>query len=307
MKELRHAIVVPAFNAERTVVETLESLQRNTALNRIDGVYLLDDASSDATATRARAVWTHTTPLNVWPNPQNMGERRTVNLAFEALSGVADWIFILHADDVVKENWLDLFLAETLTADSKVASICASYDTWYSASGRTEPGEESDRPVETIPGTTETAVNTIRRGCWWHISGCAIRVSAFSAIGAFRPDLPQLGDWEWLVRCLVAGYGLHYIPRAPMLYRQHEASVSSTSFREGRDVREKLDLLQHWRAGRLLSATEYAELRRDVRRQVLRRLIARIARRDSRGARVHAGLLMGLLRPSDVPAAAGPG
>ena len=56
--------------------------------------------------------------------------------------------------------------------------------------------------------------------------------------------MPQLGDFEWLLRCLKLGYNVEYIPRTTMLYRMHSASVSSNSFRRGQDLLEQLELFE---------------------------------------------------------------
>ena len=81
------------------------------------------------------------------------------------------------------------------------------------------------------------------RGCWWHISGCAIRMKAFDDVGEFDTRMPQLGDWDWLLRCLARGWSVEYIPRTLIRYRQHAASVSTLSFREDRDIRESLEII----------------------------------------------------------------
>ena len=82
------------------------------------------------------------------------------------------------------------------------------------------------------------------KGCWWHISGCAIRLAAFRDIGDFAEHLAQSSDWAWLLRCLRRGWGVDYIPQTLIVYRQHVASVSSTSFRDHRDVAESFEIIK---------------------------------------------------------------
>jgi GT2 family glycosyltransferase len=68
-----------------------------------------------------------------------------------------------------------------------------------------------------------------------HLGLCYSRKN-FLEIGGFRPHLPQLGDFEWLLRCLKLGYDIEYIPRTTMRYRMHSGSISSISFRRGQDL-----------------------------------------------------------------------
>jgi GT2 family glycosyltransferase len=237
------AIVIPAFNAAATIVETLRAVQACPGVAKLGGVFVCDDASTDDTPKVAADAWTSMPKLTLLQNEQRLGERSTVNSAFERLRKHYEWIFILHADDVVKENWLDLYFQRIKAAAPRVASICSSYDCWYPTAKRIEPGEDDfGRDLEIIHGTRESVIGTLRAGCWWHISGCAIRVERFSEIGGFRPDLPQLGDFEWLLRCLKLGYDIEYIPRTTMRYRIHAPSVSSNSFIRGQDLIERLEI-----------------------------------------------------------------
>ena len=239
----RLAIIIPAYNAGSTIEETLVALHHCREIQSVGGVFVCDDASEDDTIQRANACWKLATEFRVLRNSRNLGERATVNAAIECLAREYEWVAILHADDVVKENWISLVLAQIATAANNVASICSSYDSWFPSEGRIVPGEDDfSREVEIINGTRESVLDTLARGCWWHISGCAIRISHFSQIGGFRTDMPQLGDWEWLLRCLKMAFSVAYIPRTTMFYRLHSRSVSSNSFQFGRDLIEESQL-----------------------------------------------------------------
>jgi hypothetical protein len=177
---------------------------------------------------------------------RNRGQWLNVNGAASSLNDIADWLLILHADDLAKPHWLSM-MAERITACAPdVATICSSWDN-LQPDGTVNPGEDNPlRSTEVIEGNTLSVGSTLLRGCWWHISGCAIRMDAFRAIGAFDTEMPQLGDLEWLLRCLAAGWSVEYIPRTLILYRQHAASVSSRSFQIDQDVREKLLLMRRY-------------------------------------------------------------
>jgi glycosyltransferase involved in cell wall biosynthesis len=289
-------VVIPAYNASSTIVETLGALQGNPELGRVKAVIVLDDCSRDGTADVARSVWRSRVRLEVWSNAENAGERTTVNSGLTNLPANVDWAFILHADDLVKSNWISLYLKEMRGCPEHIASICSSYDVWYPDSDRVELGEEfPERPNVVVYGTREAVLDTLNRGCWWHISGCAIRLRAFRQIGAFNPDMPQTGDWEWLLRCLAKGFSVLYLPRSTMLYRQHVASVSSNSFRQARDLKEALRILSAYRKQGYLTPIEYRRKVRALLYQLSRRTLVRAMRCDMKGVGHHTSLFTATL------------
>lgn len=245
---MKIAILIPSFNSAKTISATLESLQESplTYLTRIYTVYLADDCSQDNTISLAEATWKPPIPLYVLNGEKNLGERGNVNRAIALIKEQIDWFFILHSDDIAKPNWLEMMISRIESCGERVGSICSSWDTLQS-DGTVIPGEDNpSRPIQVIEGTIQAVRDTLLQGCWWHISGCAIRISAFEDIGEFDRELPQLGDWEWLLRCLNKGWSVEYIPRTLILYRNHSSSVSSESFRTDRDLRESLKIVQSY-------------------------------------------------------------
>jgi glycosyltransferase involved in cell wall biosynthesis len=283
---LSTAIIIPAFNAAVTIGETLRSVQACPGLAKVGAIFVCDDASSDATAAEAMRAWSGSPKLTFWRNASNLGERSTVNAAFERLRGNFEWAFILHADDVVKENWIELYLDRVRGAGPKVASICSSYDCWYPKANRIDPGEDdSSRDLEIIRGGRESVLGTLKSGCWWHISGCAIRVEHFLQIGGFQPHMPQLGDFEWLLRCLKLGFDIEYIPRTTMRYRMHPSSVSSISFRRGQDLIERLEIFGTYCNEGYLPKQGFRAVRMRIAITALKRMLKQLAGGRIRGSK----------------------
>jgi glycosyltransferase involved in cell wall biosynthesis len=288
-------VLVPAYNASTTIGETLDALQANAALDFIKAVIVLNDASADNTTRVAREAWKSRIPLEIWTNSTNAGERATVNSGFARLDPAVEWAFILHADDVVKPLWLSLYLEYMQGCSSDIASICSSYDLFYSTTGRICPGEDYPRRLPVVVrGERDSVQGTLNRGCWWHLSGSAIRTAAFRQIGGFKTDMPQLGDWEWLLRCLARGFSVLYLPRSTMLYRQHEHSISSNSFRQACDIREQLRIYSDYRDQGYMTAAVYRSKVRQLIYLLTRRTLVRGLRRDSIGVRHHVKLLVDL-------------
>jgi glycosyltransferase involved in cell wall biosynthesis len=285
-------VLIPAYNAAPTIAATLKALQTNPDLINIKSVIVFDDASTDGTAEVAKSAWHSAMPLEIRRNQRNLGQWPTTNLALGGLPGEIEWALILHSDDVVKPNWLSLYLEAMQACQDNVATICSSYDCWDSESGRVEPGEEApNRPAELVPGTAESVIDTLNRGCWWHISGCAIRVQAFHEIGSFEPSMPYCADWEWLLRCLAGRRSVLYLPRSTMLYRQHVTSVAAKSLRLAVDIEEHLRIYEMYRSKGYWSSSQYRRYLTRAFRNICRRIAVRLWRRDITGAVSHARLL----------------
>src|SRR5262249_51405615 len=157
------AIVIPAFNAAATIVETLRAVQACPGIAKLGGVFVCDDGSTDNTPKLAADAWISTPKLTILRNAQRLGQHSTVNAAFEQLRKHYEWILILHADDVVKENWLDHYFHRIKAAEARVASICSSYDCWHPAAMRIEPGEDDlSRDLEIIRGARESVLSTLK-------------------------------------------------------------------------------------------------------------------------------------------------
>jgi glycosyltransferase involved in cell wall biosynthesis len=86
----RVVVVMPAYNAERTLRRTVEELDRAI----VDDIVLVDDASSDATLAVARTLGVHHVA-----HPANRGYGGTQKTAYrEALARGADVVVMLHPD-----------------------------------------------------------------------------------------------------------------------------------------------------------------------------------------------------------------
>ena len=191
----RHAILIPAYNASSTIVETLQSIMAQSAegIQAIERVVLADDASTDDTVKVAKAAWQHpTVPLEVWQYDQNRGERTTVNCSMRRLLDEGVTVaWVLHADDVAKPHWLETMLPATTDESGPPVSVCSSWDDWDPPS-KLLPGEDRPgAPPVIIEGTPAAAVGTLKSGCWWHFSGCAMHLPSFVDVGEFRRDQVQ--------------------------------------------------------------------------------------------------------------------
>lgn len=294
----QYPILIPTYNGASTIGETLASLlnQSSAGLASVAKVVIADDGSTDDTRSVVRQHWRDDAPaLEVWQAERNRGERATVNAAFQRLLNEGhEWCFVLHQDDIAKPHWLESFVPLLHNGQQPRVSVCSSWDNWYPGV-RTDPGQdELGAEAGIIAGTAEASAGTLRAGCWWHFSGCAIQLARFFEVGPFREDMPHFGDLEWLLRCGFSGKEIAYLPRALISYRCHAANVSSTSFSTNRDIREALQVYRlHHRDERLSGACrDFLKLQL---KNVVRRMGVSLVRLEwsrFRGATILAGEMM---------------
>ena len=271
----RIAALVLSYNDAATIGAAVSSIV-SQGHGRLTELVLADDASTDNSVDLARAA-AGSLPFNVLRRETNAGERRNLNRSLAHLTSAADWVVLLHADDVVMDGWLDAIVERICRCPPNVASICCSWDMMLD--GRiTETGEASGDVVRTIAGTDRAVHDTLLNGCWWKLSGAALNLRAFEAVGEFDPDMPQCGDWDWLLRALSRGWSFEYLPRSYIQYRQHARSVSSKSLRADVDIAEAMILVE--RFGSVLNKLELVRFHARRGYYVLRRMGRGVLGRD---------------------------
>lgn len=243
---LRKTIVVPTYNAASTIEETLISIQENNpSLYNISEVFIADDFSIDETIEVSTKVWKDKkTNIRIVKSDLNQGERGNLNRIIKSIKNDYDWILILHADDLAKANWLKEMCYAIDKSDETIASISSSYDVFWE-NGEIEPGEGKEKNL-IIKGDKNAIKNTLQNGTWWHISGCAIKLSSFYATNGFNEEMPQYGDMEWILQVFGLGFNIVYVPKSLTLYRQFSNSVSSNSFKTHRDIFEHVNLILYY-------------------------------------------------------------
>ncbi|MES2604476.1 MAG: methyltransferase domain-containing protein [Pseudomonadota bacterium] len=239
------AIIVPSYNCEHYVEQTLKSLlDQGEALRRVRCVILTDDCSKDDTIKVAREVWNGAAPLVVFDSARNRGEYRNMNECIARLPSSVKWYLVMHADNMAKPGWLEMLLNRIDNADERVGTICTSWDN-LNEDGSIVTGDNSEPPTpQRIAGNAASVLGTIKKGCWWHISSCATRVDVYRQIGGLPAGFRLKGDWDFLLRLLGAGWDIEYVPQALMLYRNNPNGSSSISFRRHHDIYETLQILQ---------------------------------------------------------------
>lgn len=247
---VKYAIVIPAYKAADTIAETLNSIAAcQPEIHDAIALLMVDDCSPDHQVEVARAAWqNHHPPLEIIHPTQNGGVWAATTLGIEhAHQRGAEWVLILHADDIAKPFWLKSLLDAIQNSDGNVASLCSSYDT-LETNGQIKSGDSNPhRPPEQISPSPKSIRDTIRMGCWWHISGVAIRVAAYQSVGALNPRYGAFADWDWTLRLFKGGrWSITYLPQTLTYYRQHANTITAQTIRTTARVEEQIEIVSRF-------------------------------------------------------------
>jgi len=243
------AVVVPAFNAEKTIVATLESV---LAQDGITETLVVDDGSSDHTLAIARRYEPRVRVLT--------GPNRGVSAARNR--GVAQtrapWLLFLDSDDLLTEATVARRLSAPLAGAADII-VCDWEEAIDNGDGELVGGDRRSIDWAALTRDPELATATT---VWATTAALLYRRPLVERIGGFRADLPVIQDARFLFDASRNGARFVWAPHVGARYR-----VASGSLSRRDPSRFWLDVLRNgeqieamWRAGDALSATRLEAL-----------------------------------------------
>lgn len=204
------SVVIPAYNAARTIAKTLDSAL-GQEISDIE-VIVVDDGSRDDTAAVVRR---NGDPRVRLLQRANGGVASARNAGIEAARGI--WVAFLDADDI----WLPHKLARQLELMSAQPGCQASQGSAYFVDDELRPLKlRRCVPVDDPLLTFLRFQNLPNAASSW-----VVRRSLIEQIGPFNPDLVILEDWEFSLR--LARYANPICIDEPLtLYRIHAGNTS---------------------------------------------------------------------------------
>jgi glycosyltransferase involved in cell wall biosynthesis len=206
------AVVIPAYNAEKYVVQAVESVLAQTAPPA--EVVVVDDGSTDGTAAVLSPFADRVRVLRV----PNGGVARARNVGVEATQ--APWVAFLDADDVWAPDYLDRMLAAASMNPGSVLVYCGLVA--VDADLRPVARRGVPTPDVALRNTLvlEPPVVSVAQG------GLVDR-AAFVAVGGFDEQMSTSADTDLVVR-LAARSPVVAVDRDLVLYRQHDDQMSGS-------------------------------------------------------------------------------
>lgn len=236
-------LAVPVFNGERFLADTLTSLNAQGDAVRW---WLQDAASRDRTVEIARSF---ARPGDTIVSVPDGGQADAINRAMAKMGG--DIIGFLNADDLLTagaaQRVLDFF-AENPDIDILHGGI-----EWIDEDGRTT-GTHTGR-IESLDDALDIY------GVWW--SGrqwvqpeVFYRRSLWEKVGGFDTGYHLAFDYDFWVRCFLAGARAAHLPAPLARFRIHAAQKSAAAEQAADEIRTILQ--RHLPGAQIASARRWA-------------------------------------------------
>jgi glycosyltransferase involved in cell wall biosynthesis len=209
------SVIIPAFNSEKTIQETIESVLNQTFSNF--ELIIINDGSQDATLDIINSI--KDSRLKVF-SYANTGVAASRNRGFA--QAVGEFISFLDADDLWTPDKLEAQL-KALQENSQVAVAYSWVDHIDESSKFLRPSSHN-----TLNGNVYTALlqgNILANG-----SNALIRAQALKAVGSFNSSFTPAEDWDLYLR-LASLYHFVAVPSPQVLYRITSTSASNNVFK----------------------------------------------------------------------------
>ncbi len=203
------SVIVPAWNAAKTLPLCLEALERQTAARARFEVIVVDDGSSDGTAEIARRFSVRCC------SQKNQGPAAARNKGVSLAQG--SLIFFTDADCVPDPTWLEKMAAPF--ARPEVAAVKGTYRTEQtSLVARFAQLEFEERFRMLARRDSIDMVDTYSAG---------FRKDIFQQLGGFDTRFPEANneDTEFSYRMAEAGHTMVFAPKAVVRHLNHPDSV----------------------------------------------------------------------------------
>ncbi|RUT02707.1 glycosyl transferase [Dulcicalothrix desertica PCC 7102] len=204
-------VIIPAYNAEKTILETIKSIQEQTFSNF--EIIVINDGSTDDTQLVLEKI---KEPRLKIISSQNEGVSAARNKGIKAAQ--SEYIAFIDADDLWTNDKLELQLA-AIKANPDIGVVYS----WTSQMDETGKKFHSGARVF-IEGNVYQdllIVNFLENG-----STPLMRKECVDEIGGFNVNLKYGEDWEFYIR-LAAKYKFAVIPKQQVFYRQSPSSATS--------------------------------------------------------------------------------
>jgi glycosyltransferase involved in cell wall biosynthesis len=205
------SIIIPAYNAERTILNTIVSVQQQTFSDF--ELIVINDGSTDRTLEILATI--EESRLKVF-SYSNGGLPVARNRGIAQATG--DYISFIDADDLWTSDKLEL----QLTALQQQPEAGVAYS-WTCNMG--EKGE-SFHPGKSVMYTGNVLPQLLMSNFIASGSNILATKEAIATAGEFDPVLKSCEDWDFYLR-LAARWSFVVVPKAQILYRQSAGAMSS--------------------------------------------------------------------------------
>lgn len=226
----RWSVMIPAFNAERTIGETLRSVLVQALTQDDMQICVVDNLSTDRTLAvveRTVADAGMRGRVEILKNPSNLGMVGNFNACLRHSRG--ELIHLLHADDFIRSGFYTA--VEARMRQHPEAEICATRVLTIDASG------ELEYITNRIARTGELTVYDVAYENHLYPPGVVVRRAGYERVGGYSNVISYLPDWEMWTRLLEHCPGV-FINEPLASYRQTPGNATDYFSRTANDLRD---------------------------------------------------------------------
>jgi glycosyltransferase involved in cell wall biosynthesis len=208
------SILIPAYNAERWIAETVKSAIAQTWPRK--EIIIVDDGSTDQTVVIARTFASKDVRV---VSKDNQGAAATRNYALSLSQG--DYLQWLDADDLLSQ--------EKVTKQMEVAGECQDARTllssaWGFFSYRTDRAEFSPTSLWNDLSPVEWLLRKLSEGSHMQTATWLVSRELSDAAGPWDTRLLSDDDGEYFCRVITASNAIRFVPQSKVFYRVTPAS-----------------------------------------------------------------------------------
>jgi glycosyltransferase involved in cell wall biosynthesis len=203
------SILVPAYNAQDWIVETLQSAIAQTWPRK--EIIVVDDGSKDKTAAVANQFASSGVTV---VSTENRGVSAAENLAFELSKG--DYIQYLDADDILLPDKIERQFAALKEGDSKKVLLSSQ---WAPFHFRTRHARFIENSLCQDLSPVEWLLRKMGENLHMQTSTWLVSREMIEAAGPWENQLAMDHDGEFFCRVLAASEGTRFVPGTGVYYR----------------------------------------------------------------------------------------
>jgi len=250
------SVIIPAYNAERWIDQTIRSVTTQTWKDV--EIIVVDDGSTDRTAEIASGSDAERVRVI---RQSNSGSGAARNRGLSEARG--EFIQFLDADDILGPDKL----ARQMEALGKNRAGSIASCAWGRFTGEPESAEFPDEPVWHVEDPVEWLVRSLDGGGMMQPGAWLTPRSIIDAAGPWNESLTLHDDGEYFTRVLLKASRNVFVPEARVFYRDVEGSLSrdrsrtaiESAFAVCRLRGEHLLAIRDDKAAKRAIATQYAQ------------------------------------------------
>lgn len=222
------SIIIPAYNSESTLAETILSAI-NQSYTKLE-IIIIDDGSTDHT----KEICEKFNSKIKYYYKSNGGIASAINLGIKKMNGV--WFKWLSSDDVLTNDAIEKLIGIATNTGGQI--IYSDYDRI----------NEQSIFIDTIKEPLYQNYYEFASKIWiryiGNASGALIHKSCFEVVGLFDENLRFGEDYDWWQRaCLVHGYRFFHLEKPIVKYRIHTkqltGKIKNKAFENDQKIRKR--------------------------------------------------------------------